>query len=1105
VNDAVLVQPPGALAAEAALVAAAAAHAASLREAAAAGAPPAALARLLAAPLRVIVPSRSLREHASAHLARALGGAAAGVTVQTLRRLASEVLARAGVALTDADALFPVIVRREARREAALREALEPLRDGYATAAGSVADLLDAGFEPVLAEAALDALAAAPAALQARARAEALLRVAARTLRALEQHGLAHGSRAFARAAELLDERPELLPASGVVVHGFADATGCAGALLEALVRRCAARVLVDAPPDPAEPTRADPGVAFGERLRARLALAGARPEAPAAAPPPTPQLLLREAPGADAEARAVAADVRALLDAGAVPERIGIVARELAPYAAPLRRHLRRLAVPFSGAPDVASVALPAARALHALLRLLREHGQASVDDWLAARAAGAPPGHAGRRRRGDESDLRVALHALGAGRLADVAALDVAARLRGRAELRLPVGQGLVPYDATGGANDGDGAAEAGAAPDLRLRRRSVRARLLERTVLDARASVAALAQLEGRAALGPQRERLEELVATGLHWHAAAGPARALARALDGLAAQLPESFELDPAETTLLLERALAGAEAEPLGGAGGGVAVLSVVEARAHTFDALFVLGLGRDVFPRRPSDDALLPDALRRSLESVLPEIPLKARGLDEERYLFAQLVSSSPSVSLSWQTTSEEGRARAASPFVERLLLAGAALSRVPALFSDDDPARALRPAFEHAILAGLRAGEPAKEAALALALEEARAEEAAFDGVPAAALARARRRAREEWDAAAGARPLGPYLGFVGRRARRGPLHVTQLESFARCPWRSFLERDLGLAPLPDALAWRPGPDARLEGSALHAALEALVRAAAALPADEPLDAALGRAPAPFTWPDAARSADIVRRSVEDTLAEAGIGLPGYAEALARRIEPRVARARALLGESPRVVAVEARGAAALPVATPEGPLALHFRADLVERAAEGEGLVFSDYKGGANRVAVGADAGRRRSALARSVEAGLALQAMTYAFAADGASGRYLFLGDDVDEASREISVRAGDAELAAAFRGTVAALVGARAAGLHPPRLLTRDGAKAPPRCEWCEVREACARGDSGARARLRAWLEEGAHVPDPALESALRELWRRGDA
>ena len=47
--------------------------------------------RLLAAPVRVIVPSRSLREHVAMQLARAHGGLA-GVVVQTLRGLCHELL-----------------------------------------------------------------------------------------------------------------------------------------------------------------------------------------------------------------------------------------------------------------------------------------------------------------------------------------------------------------------------------------------------------------------------------------------------------------------------------------------------------------------------------------------------------------------------------------------------------------------------------------------------------------------------------------------------------------------------------------------------------------------------------------------------------------------------------------------------------------------------------------------------------------------------------------------------------------------------------------------------------------------------------------------------
>ena len=124
--------------------------------------------------------------------------------------------------------------------------------------------------------------------------------------------------------------------------------------------------------------------------------------------------------------------------------------------------------------------------------------------------------------------------------------------------------------------------------------------------------------------------------------------------------------------------------------DALGGAGGGVRVLSVIEARAHTFEHLFVLGLNRDLFPRRVSEDPLLPDALRRALAAVLPDVPVKARGFDEERYLFAQLVSAAPSVALSWQALSDDGKEKTASPLVEGLVqTAGGVVPLAPSLFA--------------------------------------------------------------------------------------------------------------------------------------------------------------------------------------------------------------------------------------------------------------------------------------------------------------------------------------------------------------------------------------------------------------------------------
>ena len=89
---------------------------------------------LFAHPVRVVVPSRSLRLHVSGVLARRLG-ATAGVVVQTLHSLAVEVLDRAGRRFRGSDELVGVLARRLAREEPALRAAFEPFVDGFRTAA----------------------------------------------------------------------------------------------------------------------------------------------------------------------------------------------------------------------------------------------------------------------------------------------------------------------------------------------------------------------------------------------------------------------------------------------------------------------------------------------------------------------------------------------------------------------------------------------------------------------------------------------------------------------------------------------------------------------------------------------------------------------------------------------------------------------------------------------------------------------------------------------------------------------------------------------------------------------------------------------------------
>ena len=117
---------------------------------------------LLENPLRVVVPSRSLREHLAARLVERAGAGLAGLTIQTLYGLALEVVERAGPSRPLAVSAMPILVRQAARDEPALHLRLEPLVDGYGVVRGAVDDLFDAGFEPLHAEAVIERLEAEP-------------------------------------------------------------------------------------------------------------------------------------------------------------------------------------------------------------------------------------------------------------------------------------------------------------------------------------------------------------------------------------------------------------------------------------------------------------------------------------------------------------------------------------------------------------------------------------------------------------------------------------------------------------------------------------------------------------------------------------------------------------------------------------------------------------------------------------------------------------------------------------------------------------------------------------------------------------------------------
>ena len=1123
---------------------------------------------LLGRPVRIVVPSRSLRLHVGSAMVRGRGRSIAGVTIQTLHSLAFEVLERAGEPAPQGMPLFDVVAQRLARNEPPLRQGLGDLVDGYAAVAGTVRDLLDAGLEPELFEAVDEALVTDGPLQGGKAeveRARSLVRVAARTEAVMREIGLGRVSTLLRRAAEILADDPDALPARAIVIHGFADATGVATDLLQALLRR-GALLILDHPPDPAGGGGAER--AFTARFAERLgAVSRFVPAPPVARSAEISRVDRFDAVGAEAEAREVARRVRALLDGGARPEGIGVVARDLGPYALSLARHFRRLGVPFSGV-GARGALEPAGRRVRAVLELLRRGEEVPADRWLDA--VGSLSSRGSSFRPGSRVplggllvDLRLAFYSLGAGRVRDVAELEVDAFLQD-GSYPLPIRQGLREAEAEEG--DGEEGVETYAA------RRRVDGKQIHAAVRSAGRLRERLAAWPEEARAGEHFRRIRALLTTDLGWGPGSDPsdpAKPILTALAELEREVPAEFPLTREELRTLLGRALADVGTAPLGGQGGGVQVLTVTEARGRTFEQLFVVGLNRDQFPRGVHEDPLLPDDLRRILHRVLPDVPIKRAGFDEERYLFAQLLAASPVVTLSWQAADADGRPLSPSPLL-RGLRAGA---RAPQLYAPDPAGtpHALRPADEHAVIAALHASRSHFGSVLAIALgdaELAAVRVAVLDELdpdlrtPAGRTARAR---------------LGPYFGFIGGAGGAGsgapgadPRHmdlfVTHLETLAACPWQLFLGRLLQLEPTPDPLAARPGADPLLLGNTVHATLERIVRAAAGEARDQlgrvegssPLGgggleqgggqeggAANGHKPSfpsalpevgaplltsplsqpppaqgggkgdPGTWPVTVPwpPADEIERLLLDVaaklLAAEGItGMPELARALAERARPLVEAAGAadwMDGEPFQVLRVESRDEVTVHDAAGR-VRTLRFRADRVDQ--ESTGLRFTDYKTGKPLSSATKPEVRRRHFLER-VRAGSHLQASAYLLAAAGESGqpqavgRYLYLRPDLKAEDRGFAVTPDDGEIAAAFDRAVQAVFGAWDAGSFFPRMVDPAGRSEPVRCSYCAVAEACLRGDSGARNRLFAWAEKAREEPEalaPA-DQALLTVWR----
>ncbi|NSW58353.1 MAG: PD-(D/E)XK nuclease family protein [Armatimonadetes bacterium] len=237
----------------------------------------------------------------------------------------------------------------------------------------------------------------------------------------------------------------------------------------------------------------------------------------------------------------------------------------------------------------------------------------------------------------------------------------------------------------------------------------------------------------------------------------------------------------------------------------------GVQVLEASQAALERFDTVFVPGLRDGLFPARPRQDVFYGDAERERLQQDLPGLrPRLGDRHDDEHLLYAALAAAEGEVWLSYPLSEANGAPVLRSSYVDEVL-------RHWKLAGDSElAARIITTRRQSEVIAG--PDEVANYPELLEAIQRPHAG-ASLQGlinfaeniVPPdelPALAQVRRLALVE---ALRSQGDGPFCGVLKDQAilteldeRYGPEHtysVSQLNTYAGCPMRFFLERVLGL----------------------------------------------------------------------------------------------------------------------------------------------------------------------------------------------------------------------------------------------------------------------------------------------------------------
>jgi hypothetical protein len=565
------------------------------------------------------------------------------------------------------------------------------------------------------------------------------------------------------------------------------------------------------------------------------------------------------------------------------------------------------------------------------------------------------------------------------------------------------------------------------------------------------------------------------LARFVDGDLRWPADAPPRMRLAAVLGALeqvfAEESAAALPLRGDEWALLLVPRLVAATHERVGGAGGGVRLVTPDAARATAAALVVLVGFERGAFPKRRADDPLLDERVRIALRGVLPDLATSSDARAADEALLADLLGAGDEVVVVHTTRDEKGRELPLAPALARRLAAlGVEAWSAPRAGSAEDADHGPLTPLEWARLGGLaraHEGAGATERVLCALLEPLHDSAAAAEAHLANLL--------EHDSSSANLRGLGRVVASAFDRSR----HVTRLEDFAKCGWAAHLANDLHIDE--PATGELPTPDARAVGIAVHAALDVLLGGSGANTA--PLEAGAARAVA---RPDDAAVEAALAHGVDRAAEAAHIGgvnlaaIVGARAWLAARARPLLEVAVRELWVTSEPLVLGAEREFALPLTTPEGVLELRFRADLV--TVEGDVFVGTDFKTGKPKETT-KSADKRTEKLVKALQCGERMQAAAYAVALRGL-GRYLYLGGDEDDdgpRSSTIDKATADVHLAV----TVARIERARARGLYLPRLVEADPDKEnqPDACGRCAFIGACVQGDTGWRERMRRFALE----------------------